>query len=365
MANDQVMSGSKASKKVVGLGKIKSVELCPFTQKMAAMLGAGLPILQCLEALIEQTQHEGFRGVLSELYAKIEAGENFSKALEMYPDVFSDLYISMVSAGEMSGSLAEILERLAAYLEAAADLKRKVKSAMMYPLIVIIVAIIITSILIVFVVPVFGEMFASFGEDLPMPTQILLNISGFIRGNIFIILGAMAVFVFAFRRVLKSEAGSMFIAKHSLHAPPFGVLITKIAMARVCRTFASLIESGLPILKAIDIVGQTSGNKYIAAGMSVVKDDIQAGLTLTDSMRATGLFPPMLLHMLGTGEKTGNVDAMLSKVADFYEKEVEATLEGLSSMIEPLLMVLVGSTIGSIAICMFLPIFEMGAVVSK
>ena len=171
------------TKKVVGIGKIKSVELCPFTQKMAAMLGTGLPILQCLEALVEQTNHEGFRTVLFELHAKIEGGENFSSALKAYPEVFSELYISMVSAGEMSGSLAEILDRLANYLEAAADLKRKIKSAMMYPMIVIIVAIVITAILIIFVVPVFGEMFASFGEQLPLPTRILLGISDFIRDN--------------------------------------------------------------------------------------------------------------------------------------------------------------------------------------
>ncbi len=351
--------------KITGLGKIKSAELCPFTQKVAAMLGAGLPILQCLEALIDQTEHESFKKVLGVIHSNIEGGENFSKALQLFPDIFSQLYISMIEAGEMSGSLAEIKGRLACYLEAAADLKRKVKSAMMYPIIVIIIATIITGILVVFVVPVFGKMFDSFGEALPFPTQILLNISNFIRDHFLVLGGGAVAFVYGFKKVIKSESGSMFIAKHSLHAPPFGVLITKIAMARVCRTFASLIQSGLPILKAIDIVGQTSGNKFVAKGMSVVKDDIKAGRTLTDSMRSTELFPPMLLHMLGTGEKTGKVDEMLAKVADFYEKEVESTLDGLSSMIEPLLMLLVGTVIGGIAICMFLPIFQMGAVVAK
>ena len=308
----QDSSSGKEKRKVVGIGKIKSAELCPFTQKMAAMLGAGLPILQCLEALIEQTQHEGFKAVLYELHGKIESGENFSNTLLLYPDIFSELYISMVSAGEMSGSIAEILDRLASYLEATADLKRKVKSALMYPLIVIIVATIITGILIVFVVPVFGEMFDSFGEQLPLPTRILLAISDFIRDNAMAMFGALVAFIYSFRKILKSDKGSMFVAKHSLHAPPFGDLVTKIAMARVCRTFASLIESGLPILKAIDIVGQTSGNRFIAKGMTFVKDDIEAGVTLTESMRNTKLFPPMLLHMLSTGEKTGKVDQMLS-----------------------------------------------------
>ena len=349
-------------------GKISETDLVLFTRQLATMVDAGLPLVSALTALYEQAdpkKQSGLRRVVGEITALIQQGDSFYDAISKHPAVFSRLYSSMVKAGESGGLLSEILDRLASFLESAARLKKKVKSAMTYPVIVLIIALSITTFLIVRVVPVFGEIFADFGAKLPAPTQFLLDLSALIRCNWYYIAGTIAGVIFSIKAFLKTERGRRLWDTYKLKLPIFGILVHKICLTRFARTFAQLIRAGVPILEVMSIVGDTSGNYQVEKAIKNVSTDIEKGDQLANALAREPIFPPMLVRMVGAGEQTGKIDTMLEKMADFWDEEIEATLNALTSLIEPLLIVVLGTIVGGIVISMFLPIFKLSDVVAN
>jgi type IV pilus assembly protein PilC len=332
------------------------------------MVDAGLPLVSALTALYEQcdpAKQAGLKHIIGEITARVQQGETFNEAISKYPNVFSRLYISMVKAGESGGMLSEILDRLAGFLEASARLKKKVKSAMTYPTVVITIALSITTFLIVCVVPTFAGIFADFGAKLPAPTQFLIDLSKAIRGEwFFLIFGGIGAF-YGVRKFLSTKFGSEAWDRAKLKMPVFGPLVRKICLSRFSRTFAQLIRSGVPILEVMTIVGETSGNSVIETAIRGVSADVEKGDPLTAAMTRQPIFPPMMLRMLSAGEATGKIDAMLEKMADFWDEEIEAMLNSLTSMIEPFLIVFLGVVVGGIVVAMFLPIFKLNDIVSE
>ncbi len=355
---------SSGGVKVRGAKKIRKRELCPFTQKLTAMLSAGLPLIQCLTALSEQVEDPNFRPVVEDIKSRVEGGASFAEALEVYQNLFGDLYVNMIRAGEMSGSLGEVTARLSSYLEASAAMIRKIKSALTYPVVVVVLATILAIGMLIFIVPVFEGIFADFGADLPAPTQILVDVSDTVRNQTPLVVAIIIALTLILRHVKKTPQGALAVDRMILRAPVAGKLVEKIALARMSRTFASLLNSGVPILKTVQVVAQATGNRVIGQALASCGGAIENGANVGESLKKTGRFPPLVIHMVSAGEKTGNIDGMLEKVADFYEDEVNNTMESLSSMIEPLLMAFLGVVIGGIVICMFLPIFQMHEVVS-
>jgi type IV pilus assembly protein PilC len=354
----------KGMKRIPGTRKIINDVLPSFSRQLSAMLNAGLPIVTALETLKEQADHPSFKAVLQNVQDNIENGSSFSESLLKFPTIFDTLYINMVRSGEQGGQLAETTARLASFLEDSARLKRKVKSAMMYPVIVLCLAFAIAILLIVFVVPKFGEMFQDFGANLPGPTQMLLDLSDFLQIYGIFVLAAIVVAVFLFKKWKATPAGGYKFDEFALKAPVFGIIIQKVASARFARTFAELMASGVPILNALDIVSGATGNKVAGKVILDAKDVVEKGEPLSVAMLKQTVFPLMLVRMLQAGEKTGRIEEMLNSIADFYEDEVETTLDGLTSLLEPLLMIFLGLIIGSIVVAMFLPIFKLGEVVS-
>lgn len=350
-----------------GRGRVSETDLVLFTRQLATMVDAGLPLVSGLTALYEQCdprKQAGLRQVIGEVSALVQQGESFYEAISKQPRIFTRLYTSMVKAGESGGLLAEILSRLAGFLESAARLRKKVKSAMTYPVAVISIAMAITTFLLLKVVPVFGEIFADFGAELPGPTQMLLDLSKFMQSYWWILFGVLAVIIFSFRAWVRTESGRQKWDRVRLKFPVFGPLIHKIAMTRFARTFAQLIRSGVPILEVLEIVGDTSGNYVVEVAIKGVATDIEKGDHLAASLSRHQIFPPMLVRMVSAGEATGKIDTMLEKMADFWDEEIEATLNALTSLLEPMLIVILGVIIGGIVIAMFLPIFKMSDVVS-
>ncbi len=347
---------------------VKETDLVLFTRQLATMIEAGISLVQALTALYEQCdpkRQKNLRNVISDVTARVQGGETFNESIAKHPRVFNRLFVSMVKAGEAGGLLSEILDRLAGFLEASARLRKKVKSAMTYPVIVISIAFLITTFLIVRVVPVFGEIFKDFGAKLPAPTQFLIDLSDFIRAKwYFMILGIGGVF-FAIRTFLRSTRGRQLSDIWKLKLPVFGPLIHKICMSRFARTFAQLIRSGVPILEVLDIVGGTSGNHVVEESIKGVSADVEKGDNLSVALSKKKIFPPMMLRMVAAGESTGRIDTMLEKMADFWDEEIEALLDALTSLIEPLLIVFLGVIVGGIVIAMFLPIFKLNEVVSQ
>ena len=356
------VGGRKGGRKR-GQGKVKSQDLVVFTRQLATMMDAGLPLVQSLSALEEQTDSPVFKPVLRHTMEQVEQGHAFSEALADHPKVFTKLYVSMVEAGETGGLLAEILDRLASYLEATARLKKKVKSAMSYPVIVCFIAISIAMFLMMKVIPIFADIFKDFGAKLPMPTQILINISNFLRAYFLLAAGAMGALVFGLVKLKRTKAGTAIWDRAKLRLPVFGKLIHKVAISRFARTFAALLRSGVPILETLRIVGQSAGNTVVEAAVEKTAASIERGDNLAVALGQHPIFPPMLVRMISAGEQTGKVDVMLEKISDFYDEEIEATLSGLTSLIEPLLIVFLGVVVGSIVICMFLPIFKLNQIV--
>jgi type IV pilus assembly protein PilC len=347
---------------------VKETDLVLFARQLATMIDAGISLVQSLTALYEQCdprRQKSLRHVISDVTSRIEGGETFHEAISKHPRVFSRLFVSMAKAGETGGLLAGVLDRLAGFLEASARLRKKVKSAMMYPVIVICIAFVITTFLIVRVVPIFAEIFADFGAKLPAPTQFLIDLSNFVRGEwYFLILGIGGV-IFGVRTFVRSKYGKQATDRWKLKLPGFGPLIHKIAMSRFARTFAQLIRSGVPILEVLDIVGGSSGNYVIEQDIRSVATDVEKGDNLSTALSKKKIFPAMLLRMVAAGEATGKIDAMLEKMADFWDEEIEATLDGLTSLIEPMLICFLGVIVGGIVIAMFLPIFKLNEVVSQ
>ncbi len=347
--------------------KVGDADLVLFTRQLATMVEAGLPLVSALTALYEQTdprRQGALRAVIGEVTARVQQGDTFNEAIAKHPVVFSRLYISMVKAGETGGMLSEILDRLAGFLEASARLKKKVKSAMTYPVIVICIALLITTFLIVKVVPVFGKIFADFGSKLPGPTQLLMDISDGVRHNWYWILLILGGIFYAIRSFLKTKSGTELWDRYKLKLPVFGPLVHKICMSRFARTFAQLIRAGVPILDVMSIVGETSGNTVVERAIKSVALDVEKGDGLSVAMTRQTIFPPMMLRMISAGEATGKIDAMLEKMADFWDEEIEALLDALTSLIEPFLIVFLGVIVGGIVIAMFLPIFKLNEVVS-
>jgi len=349
---------------VPGAKKIIGQLLPSFSRQLAAMLSAGMPIVAALTALEEQQDNPHFKAVVAQVRANIENGHALSEALKPFPSIFDDLYINMVRGGETGGQLAETIARLATFLESSAKLKRKVKSAMTYPTIVFSIAILIALLMIIFIVPVFASMFEDFGATLPGPTQFLINISDGLRFAGPVLLPAIVILIVVFKKWKATPQGAFTVDKMILRAPVFGELITKVAAARFARTLAQLIHSGVPILTALEIVAGATGNCVCESVIMDARSSVERGDPLSVALEGQTVFPKLVVRMMSAGEKTGKVDEMMNSIADFYDDEVETMLAGLTSLIEPFLMVFLGVVVGGILIGMFLPIFKMGEIVS-
>ena len=344
-------------------GKVKSQDLVVFTRQLATMMDAGLPLVQSLTALEEQTDSPVLKPVLRNITEQVERGLAFSEALTEHPKIFNKLFVSMVQAGETGGLLAEILDRLACYLESSSRLKKKVKSAMTYPVIVCFIALSIALFLIIKVIPVFGNIYKEFGAQLPAPTQMLMTISDVIRTYFILAIASAGGLTFGLVKFKRTKTGTALWDRATLRLPVFGKLAHKVAISRFSRTFAALLRSGVPILETLRIVGQSSGNTVVEIAVERTASSIERGDNLAVALGQHAIFPPMLVRMVSAGEQTGKVDVMLEKISDFYDEEIEATLSALTSLIEPLLIVFLGVVVGGIVICMFLPIFKLNQVV--
>jgi type IV pilus assembly protein PilC len=348
-----------------GGGSVALQDIVVFTRQLATMVDAGLAMVQSLQALSEQTTNKVMKDVIKDVTTRVEGGDSFSESLAKHPKVFERLYVSMVSAGERGGLLAEILSRLATYLENTARLRKKVKSAMMYPVAVTTIAIAITVFLLIKVVPVFGEIYSGFGAALPAPTQFLIDLSNILRKWFILFAAGTAGSIWGWLYFIKTPQGRWFWDSRRIKLPMFGSIAHKICLARFTRTFASLIRSGIPILEVLQIVSATVGNVVMEKAIKTSAGDIEKGESITTALGKHPIFPSMVIRMITAGEQTGQIDKMMEKVADFLDEEIETTLSGLTSLIEPLLIVFLGVTVGGIAICMFLPIFKMSEIINK
>jgi type IV pilus assembly protein PilC len=351
--------------KIPGLGgKVKEVEIVIFTRQFATMIDAGLPLVQCLEILSSQTENKTFAKVIGTVKLDVESGSTYADALRKHPNIFSPLYVNMVEAGEVGGILDTILNRLAGYIEKAVKLKKKVKSAMVYPAVVLSVAVIVVGIIMIFVIPVFQKMFSNFGGELPAATQIVIAISDFLKSNIIYLLAGIFAFIIAFGQTYKRyEPFKKAVHITLLKIPVIGPLIRKVAVAKFTRTLGTLISSGVPILDGLEIVARTANNKVIEEAVMKTRDSIREGKTIAEPLAETNVFPPMVVQMIGVGEQTGALDAMLSKIADFYDDEVDNAVAALTSMLEPMMMVFLGGTVGFLVVAMYLPVFKMASMV--
>ncbi len=345
-------------------GRVALSELVVFTRQLATMIDAGLAMVQSLQALADQTTNKIMRDIIHDVCARVEGGDSFSEALGKHPKAFNRLYVCMVGAGEKGGLLAEILARLAVYLENTARLRKKVKSAMMYPTVVTVVAILITIFLLVKVVPVFGEIFASFNAALPAPTQYLINISNLVKSYLILFMIAAGGGVYGWLYFIKTPMGRLFWDSRRIKLPVFGPIAHKICLARFTRTLASLVRSGVPILEVLQIVSQTVGNVVMEKAVKVAALDIERGESISAALAKHPVFPTMIVRMVTAGEQTGKIDNMLERISDFLDDEIETTLSGLTSMIEPILIVFLGVVVGGMVICMFLPIFKLPEIVN-
>jgi type IV pilus assembly protein PilC len=345
-------------------GAVPLQDMVVFTRQLATMIDAGLAMVQSLQALAEQTQNKAMRDVIKDVCSRVEGGDSFSEALQKHPKVFNRLYVAMVGAGEKGGLLAEILSRLAVYLENTARLRKKVKSAMMYPTVVTFVAIAITIFLLVKVIPVFGEIYDGFGAKLPGPTQFLINLSDIVKSYFLLMIVGGGGLIYGWLHYIKTKPGREFWDRNRIRLPIFGVIAHKICLARFTRTLASLVRSGVPILEVLQIVSQTVGNVVMEKAIKVASSDIERGESISVALGKHPVFPNMIIRMITAGEQTGKIDNMLERISDFLDDEIETTLSGITSLIEPILIVFLGVVVGGMVICMFLPIFKMSEIVS-
>ena len=344
--------------------KITETDIILFARQFSTMIDAGLPIVQCLEILHSQQENKTFKKMLKEIKESVETGATLADTLRKYPRQFDELFVNMIAAGETGGILDAILKRLAGYMEKAAKLKAKVKGAMTYPVVTLIIAFIVLAVILVFVIPVFQQMFADFGKELPLPTQIVVGMSKFVKSKIHYILGTIILFVIAFKRFYRLPKGRETVDKLALFLPVIGLLIKKVAVAKFTRTMGTMLASGVAILDALDITAKTAGNKTIENTLVSVRTSIAEGQTMADPLTESGVFPSMVCQMISVGESTGALDAMLSKIADFYDEEVDQAVENLTSLIEPFMLVFLGVTIGGLVVAMYLPIFKLAGAIS-
>ena len=343
--------------------KVRTKELVIFVRQFATMINAGLPLVQCLEILGSQQANAEFKRIITTIRQDVESGSTFADALKKHPQVFDDLFVNLVAAGELGGVLDIILNRLAVHMEKSEAIKGKVKSAMVYPIIVVCVAGIVVAVLMIFVIPTFKDMFTSMGGTLPAPTQIVISMSNFFRGYWWVMMIIIVAAIAAIRYASKVPRIRYQMDKIFLKLPLFGPLLRKVAVAKFARTLSTMISSGVPIMDGLEITSKSSGNMVIEEGIKNVRQAISEGKPMADPLEATGLFPGMVVQMVSVGEATGALDNMLSKIADFYDEEVDAAVSALTSSLEPLLMVFLGGTIGFLVVAMYLPIFKMGAIV--
>ena len=349
---------------IPGFGEsIKQRDVVIFTRQLATMIDAGLPIVQCLEVLATQSPNKKLRGVVRALKDEVEAGSTFTDALRKHPKLFDDLFVNMVAAGEVGGILDSILHRLAGYMEKAMKLKSKIKGAMIYPATIVTVAVGVTAILLIFVIPVFAELFGSFGQALPAPTQFVINLSNFTIAYFHYMFGVLIAAGIASRQFYRTEAGRLTFDQMFLQLPVFGDLIRKSAVARFTRTLSTLVSSGVPILDALAITARTAGNKVVERAVLATRVSISEGRTIAEPLSQSKVFPPMVCQMISVGETTGALDAMLQKIADFYEEEVDNAVANLTALMEPLVILFLGVVIGGLVISMYLPIFKLGSVI--
>jgi type IV pilus assembly protein PilC len=345
-------------------GRVPLSDLVMFTRQLATMIDAGLAMVQSLQALADQTQNKAMRDVIKDVCTRVEGGDSFSEALSKHPNAFNRLYVAMVGAGEKGGLLAEILARLAIYLENTARLRKKVKSAMMYPTVVSVVAVGITIFLLVKVIPVFGDIYKGFGAALPAPTQFMIHLSNIVQKFVWLIILVLGGGVYGWLYFIKTKVGREFWDTQRIKLPIFGVIAHKICLARFTRTLASLIRSGVPILEVLNIVSQTVGNVVMEKAIKTASADIERGEGISTALGKHPVFPNMIIRMITAGEQTGKIDNMLERISDFLDEEIETTLSGITSLIEPILIVFLGVVIGGMVICMFLPIFKMSEIVN-
>jgi len=340
---------------------VTTKDMVIFSRQFATLINSGLPILQALEVMSEQTENPRLKRVLYQIKNDVETGASLYDAMAKHRGVFDDLYLNMVQAGEVGGILDEVLLKLSIYMEKAAKLRRKIKGAMMYPAIVLTVAVVVVAIILIFVIPTFQEMFKDMPGGLPLPTQIVINLSNFIRSNFLYIAGFLFLLFITLRLIYKkTEKGRLFFDQFFLNLPILGDLMRKGAVAKFSRTLSTMLNSGVPILEALDIVAKTSGNKVIEKSVYKARKSIAEGHTIAEPLDETGVFPPMVIHMISVGEATGSLDQMLAKIADFYDDEVDAAVEALTSALEPIMIVFLGVVIGGLLVSMYLPIFKMG-----
>jgi type IV pilus assembly protein PilC len=341
-------------------GRVNDKDIVVFTRQFATMIDAGLPLVQALDILSTQVENKSFGKTIAQVKIDVESGSTYADALRKHTRIFSELYVNMVAAGEAGGILDTILNRLAAYIEKSMKLKKKVKGAMVYPAVVTSIAILVIAVIMIFVVPTFSKMFSSLGGTLPLPTRIVIGLSDFVAGIGGLMVGALiAAVIVSITQFRRTEKGKKITDTILLKLPIFGMLLNKVAVAKFTRTLGTLVSSGVPILDGLEITAKTSGNKVIEYAIMDVRKGVVAGKTLAEPITKAKVFPPMVTHMIAVGESTGALDAMLGKIADFYDDEVDAAVSNLTAMMEPMLMVFLGTTVGFIVISMYLPIFKL------
>jgi len=341
--------------------RITPKDLVIFTRQFSTMIDAGLPLVQGLSILAEQTENKSLRNILKQVVKDVEGGATLAEALAKFPKVFDSLFVNLVAAGEAGGILDTILRRLSTYAEKAEKLRAKIKGAMVYPAVVLAVAVIVVAVILIFVIPVFESLFSDVGMAMPLPTQVVVNISRFTKGNIHYLIGAGILLAFLFHRYRRTAWGRKTTDALSLKLPVFGPLLQKVAVARFSRTLSTMIASGVPILDGLEIVSKTAGNVILEETLMEVRESISEGQTIAEPLSESSVFPAMVVHMISVGEATGALDSMLEKIADFYDEEVDVAVAAMTTLIEPLMLLFLGGTIGGLVIAMYLPIFRMAA----
>lgn len=344
-------------------GGVSTKDLAIFTRQFATMINSGLPLVQCLDILAKQTEKNGFRKVISQTMKDVESGATLADALSRHPAIFTDLFVNMVEAGEAGGVLDVILNRLATYMEKMNTLKRKVKSAMAYPAVVLLVTIAATTFMLLFIIPTFAKMYADFGSDLPAPTMIVMGISDLVRTKWWLLIALTVAAVVGFRKYYSTKKGKATIDGLSLRLPVFGQVLLKASIARFTRTLGTLVSSGVPILEGLEITGKAAGNSVIKDAVAKTKASISSGQTIAGPLKDSKVFPPMVVQMISVGEETGALDEMLSKIADFYDEEVDAAVDAMTAVIEPIMIVMMGGVVGGMVVAMYLPIFKLVSVI--
>lgn len=342
---------------------VKTKDLIVFTRQFSTMIDAGLPLIQGLDILANQEENPTFKKVLMQVKLDVEGGSSLAEALKKHPKVFDNLYVNLVAAGEMGGILDTILQRLAAYIEKNARLVSKVKGALIYPVTIMVIAVFVILIMLVFVIPVFAEMFTDFGSELPGLTQAVVNISDFLRNNWIVLTVIFAGLFYAFKKWKSTDRGEYLFDKYMLKAIVIGDLLRKVAVAKFTRTLGTLITSGVPILDGMDVVAKTAGNRVVEEAINNTKQSISEGKTIAAPLEESGVFPPMVCQMVAVGESAGSLDSMLEKIADFYEEEVDTAVDAITALIEPVMMVFLGGTVGTMLIAMYLPIFKIAGAI--